>query len=88
MVRQLPIRQKIQLTKELEKEAIETKLTCLLNLFEAKDLDLKTITEEAESVKELIELLETIGEEIDIKPTHPINRDTKDNFLLDLIDFS
>ncbi len=41
-----------------------------------------------ESVKELIELLETIAEKIEIKPTHFINRDPKDNFLLDLIDFS
>lgn len=41
-----------------------------------------------ESVKELIELLETIAEKVDIKPTHFINRDPKDNFLLDLIDFS
>src|SRR5690606_19395840 len=40
------------------------------------------------SVKELIELLETIGENVEIKPTHFINRDPKDNFLLDLIDFS
>ena len=37
---------------------------------------------------ELIELLETIGETIEIKPTHTINRDQKDNFLLDLIGFS
>ena len=41
-----------------------------------------------ESVKELIELLETIGEKIEITPTHFISRDPKDNFLLDLIDFS
>jgi len=41
-----------------------------------------------ESVKELIELLETITEKVEIKPTHFINRDPKDNFLLDLIDFS
>jgi len=41
-----------------------------------------------ESVKELIELLETIAEKVDIKPTHFFNRDPKDNFLLDLIDFS
>jgi hypothetical protein len=41
-----------------------------------------------ESVKELIELLETISEKVEIKPTHFINRDPKDNFLLDLIDFS
>lgn len=41
-----------------------------------------------ESVKELLELLETIAEKVEIKPTHFINRDPKDNFLLDLIDFS
>lgn len=41
-----------------------------------------------ESVKELIELLETIAKKVEIKPTHFINRDPKDNFLLDLIDFS
>ena len=40
------------------------------------------------SITELIELLETIAENIEIKPTHFINRDPKDNFLLDLIDFS
>jgi putative PIN family toxin of toxin-antitoxin system len=41
-----------------------------------------------ESVTELLELLETIAEKVEIKPTHFINRDPKDNFLLDLIDFS
>jgi len=41
-----------------------------------------------DSVEELIELLETIAEKVNIKPTHFINRDVKDNFLLDLIDFS
>lgn len=41
-----------------------------------------------ESVNELLELLETIAEKVEIKPTHFINRDPKDNFLLDLIDFS
>ncbi len=41
-----------------------------------------------ERVAELIELLETIAEQVEIKPTHFINRDPKDNFLLDLIDFS
>ena len=40
------------------------------------------------SVVELIELLEVIGENFEIRPTHFINRDPKDNFLLDLIDFS
>lgn len=41
-----------------------------------------------ESVKELIHLLETISKKVEIKPTHFINRDPKDNFLLDLIDYS
>ena len=41
-----------------------------------------------ESVTELLELLDTIAEKVKIKPTHFINRDPKDNFLLDLIDFS
>jgi len=41
-----------------------------------------------ESVLELLELLETIAEKVEIKSTHFINRDPKDNFLLDLIDFS
>lgn len=52
IVRQLPRQQKIKLTKELEKEAIDTKLSRLLKTFKAKDLDLKTITEEAESVRQ------------------------------------
>ena len=41
-----------------------------------------------ESVKELVDLLETIAKKVEIKPTHFINRDPKDNFLLDLIDYS
>jgi putative PIN family toxin of toxin-antitoxin system len=41
-----------------------------------------------ENVNEFIGLLETIAEKVVIKPTHFINRDPKDNFLLDLIDFS
>lgn len=41
-----------------------------------------------ESVKELVELLDTIALKFEIQPTHFINRDPKDNFLLVLIDFS
>lgn len=40
------------------------------------------------SVKELLTLLEIIGENVEIKPTYFISRDPKDNFLLDLIVFS
>lgn len=54
MVKQLPLEQKIKLTKELEKEAIDTKLSSLLKTFKAKELDLKTITEEVESVRQEI----------------------------------
>ena len=54
IVRQLPKQQKIKLTKELEKEAIGSKLSRLLKTFRTKDLDLKTITEEAEIVRQKI----------------------------------
>jgi uncharacterized protein len=58
--------------------------------------EIKTVTDRErlrkyfpkDCVHELIELLETIGEKVETKPTHFINRDPKDNFLLDLIDFS
>ncbi len=54
MVKQLPRQQKIKLSKELEKEAIDSKLTRLLNSFRAKDLDLKTINSEVETVRQEI----------------------------------
>lgn len=54
MVKQLPRQQKIKLTKELEKEAINTKLTRLLKVFRTKELDLQTITAEVESVRQEI----------------------------------
>lgn len=52
IVKQLPRQQKLKLTKELEKEVIETKLSRLLKTFRTKDLDLKTITEEVEIVRQ------------------------------------
>ncbi len=54
MVRQLPIQQKIKLTEELEKEAIDTKLTRLLKTFKTEDIDLRTIEEETEKVRKEI----------------------------------
>lgn len=42
----------------------------------------------SKSINELIDLLETIAEKFETNPTHFINRDPKDNFLLDLIDSS
>ena len=54
LVKQLPKNEKIRLTRELEKEAINTKLSHLLKTFRTKDLDMKTITEEVESVRQEI----------------------------------
>ena len=39
-------------------------------------------------VNKLLQLLDIIGKKVEIKPIHFINRDPKDNFLLDLIDCS
>ncbi len=54
LVRQLPKREKIKLTKELEKEGIKSKLSGLLKTFRSKDLSLKTINEEVEIVRQQI----------------------------------
>lgn len=54
LVRQLPRQQKIKLTKELEKDVIDTKLTQLLKTFNADHLDLDTINSEVESVRQEI----------------------------------
>ena len=54
LVRQLPKKQKIQLTKELEKETVDTKLSKLLKTFKTSELDLETIDKEVESVRQEI----------------------------------
>ena len=54
IVKQLPREQKLKLTKELEKEAIDSKLSSLLETFKTKDLDDKTINEEVERVRQEI----------------------------------
>jgi len=54
IVKQLPREQKLKLTKELEKEAIDSKLSSLLGTFKTKDLDDKTINEEVERVRQEI----------------------------------
>jgi putative PIN family toxin of toxin-antitoxin system len=41
-----------------------------------------------ESVKELVDLIETIGDFYEFNPINFISRDPKDNFLLDLIEVS
>lgn len=54
MVKQLPKQQKIKLTKELEKEAIDSKLSFLLKTFKTKELAQKIIEEEVEIVRQEI----------------------------------
>ena len=52
VVRQLPKNQKIKLAKELEKEAIDTKLTNLLTSFRTEELSLGIIDKEVELVRQ------------------------------------
>jgi len=52
LVKQLPRKEKIKLTKELENEAINSNLTRLLKSFKSNDLSLKTISEEVEIVRQ------------------------------------
>ena len=52
MVKQLPRQQKIKLTQELEREAIDTKLSSLLKTFKTNKLSLDIINEEVESVRQ------------------------------------
>jgi hypothetical protein len=54
VVKQLPRQQKIRLTKELEKEAIDSRLTKLLKTLKSQDLDLRIVNEEVELVRQQI----------------------------------
>lgn len=54
LVRQLPIKEKIKLTKELEKEGIQSKLGGLLKTFKTKELSMEAINEEVEIVRQKI----------------------------------
>ncbi len=54
LVRRLPKKDKIKLSKELEKDVIDTKLTKLLKTFKANDLDLSDIDSEVEIVRQEI----------------------------------
>ncbi len=51
LVKQLPMKDKIRLSQELEKETMDKKLTQLLKTFATDDLSLETITEEVEKVR-------------------------------------
>ncbi|MBN7811223.1 hypothetical protein J0A68_09660 [Algoriphagus sp. H41] len=52
LVKQLPKKEKVRLSKELEKDAIDSKLSKLLDSFETKDLNLDTLSEEVENVRQ------------------------------------
>ncbi|MBN9352237.1 MAG: hypothetical protein J0H55_16275 [Chitinophagaceae bacterium] len=54
IVRKLPVQQKIKLSRELEKDTIDKKLTQLLKTFKTDELDLKTIDQEVEAVRQEI----------------------------------
>jgi|CXWK01.1.fsa_nt_gi hypothetical protein len=51
LVRQLPRKEKIRLSKELEREIIDAKLSALLKAFKTDDLDQETIDTEVEIVR-------------------------------------
>ncbi|RYX86016.1 hypothetical protein EON73_02755 [bacterium] len=54
LVKQLPQQDKIRLSKELEKEGIETKLATLLATFKTDELSLDDINAEVEIVRQQI----------------------------------
>ena len=54
LVKQLPNRQKLLLTKELEKDVVDSKLSSLLTAFKSTDLDLSLLSGEVESVRQEI----------------------------------
>jgi len=51
LIKQLPIKEKVKLSKELAKETIDTRLSRLLNSFKTDKLSFDTITEEVEKVR-------------------------------------
>ena len=59
LVRQLPRKEKIRLSKELEKEIVDAKLTSLLKAFKTDDLDANTIQKEADIVRASLYARET-----------------------------
>ncbi|HYF67510.1 MAG TPA: hypothetical protein VD884_05205 [Ohtaekwangia sp.] len=51
LVKQLPRKDKLRLSKELERDIISVKLTSLLKAFKTDDLDQETIDNEVEIVR-------------------------------------
>ena len=54
LVKQLSTQQKIELSRELEREGIDSKLSKLLKIFKTDELNLDDITKEVESVRQEI----------------------------------
>lgn len=54
LVKRLPKKQKLKLTKELEREGIQTSLSKLLDEFKNNELSLETIDQETETVRQNI----------------------------------
>jgi hypothetical protein len=52
LVRKLPVQQKIKLSKDLEKEGINSKLGEILKSFKTNELSLETINKEVETVRQ------------------------------------
>ncbi|MEG4516097.1 MULTISPECIES: type II toxin-antitoxin system VapB15 family antitoxin [unclassified Microcoleus] len=59
LVKQLPYPEKLQLSQELEKEVLNSKLTALLESFSTDELSLETITQEVEAVRSEIHARKT-----------------------------
>lgn len=51
LIKQLPYPQKLQLSQELEKEVLNSKLTVLLESFKTDEISLETIDQEVEAVR-------------------------------------
>jgi hypothetical protein len=54
IVKSLPVKQKLKLSKELEKEGIKTRLDSLLSAFKTDEVSLEDIDKEAELVRQRI----------------------------------
>lgn len=52
IVRSLPVKQKVKLSKELEKEGIRSCLTSLLTAFKTNEISLHDINKEVELVRQ------------------------------------
>mgnify|MGYP000730520332 FL=1 len=59
LVKQLPYPEKLQLSQELEKEVLNSKLTALLESFRTDELSLETIAQEVEAVRSEIHARKT-----------------------------